>query len=93
MSTTQTGHEPSPDQLAGTASDRGHQPGDVPAEAHGSSDHGDDHGHDDHAHGGEALGPVDARAWGALALGVAAGLVIALILVISTALAGTTPAL
>lgn len=39
-------------------------------------DHGDD-GDDDHAHGtGEALGPLDPRAWGAAALGIALGLAV-----------------
>jgi hypothetical protein len=46
---------------------------------HGSmDDHGGDHGHDDHAHGsGMALGPMDVRAWGAGALGILAGLAVA----------------
>jgi ABC-type nickel/cobalt efflux system permease component RcnA len=53
-------------------------------------DHATTDGHDaDHAHDGEALGPVDVRAWGALLLGVAAGLVIALCLVITTTLLAT----
>lgn len=45
---------------------------------HGAADdHGDDHGHDDHAtHGGEALGPINVPAWGALLLGIALGLVV-----------------
>lgn len=50
----------------------------------------DDHGAadavDDHGHGAETLGPIDVRAWGALALGVAAGLLVVLCLVITTAL-------
>lgn len=33
-------------------------------------------GHD--AHGGEALGPVDVQAWGALLLGAGLGLVVAI---------------
>jgi hypothetical protein len=42
-------------------------------------DHGGDHGHDDHAaHGGQALGPLDVRMWGAALLGVVLGLVVAL---------------
>lgn len=42
-----------------------------------TDDHGWDHGHDDHAHGsGEALGPIDVTAWGALLLGIALGLVV-----------------
>ena len=91
MSTTQTSHEPSPDELAHAATDRGHHPGDVVDETHGPADHGETDGHDDHAHGAEALGPVDVRAWGALALGVAAGLVVALCLVITTGILGTAP--
>ena len=49
----------------------------------------DNDGHDDHAHGGETLGPIDVRAWGALVLGVAAGLVVALCLLITTTLLAT----
>lgn len=47
---------------------------------HGSpDDHGEDHGHDDHAHGdGEPLGPLNMAAWGAGALGIVLGLVVAL---------------
>jgi len=49
---------------------------------HGAADdHGDTHGHDDHAHDGDALGPVDVRAWGALLGGIALGLVVVLALV------------
>ncbi len=71
MTTTQTSHEPSPDE----------------------ADHATADGHDDgHAHGGEAIGPVDVRAWGALILGVAAGLVVALCLVITTTLLATPSA-
>ena len=46
---------------------------------HGSmADHGEDHGHDDHAHGAAiARGPMDVRAWGAGALGIVLGLVVA----------------
>lgn len=69
MSTTQTSHEPGPDELDNATTD----------------------GHDA-AHGGEALGPVDVRAWGALILGVAAGLVVALCLVITTTLLATPSA-
>ncbi len=46
---------------------------------HGTGDHG---GHET----GEALGPVDVAAWGALAVGVAAGLLIVLCLVITRSL-------
>ena len=83
---TQTSHEPTPDELEHAATDRGHHPGDLADEPHGTDDHGESHGHDDHAHGEYALGPVDAQAWGALALGIAAGLVVALCLVITMAL-------
>jgi len=51
---------------------------------HGADDHGEDHGHDDHAHGdGEPLGPVDVIAWGAGALGIAAGLLVAAVMALS----------
>jgi hypothetical protein len=73
MSETQTSHEPGPDELA-RAADAGHA----------ADDHGDGHGHDDSAHEAEALGPVDVQAWGALAIGVAAGLVIVLCLFLTT---------
>jgi hypothetical protein len=83
---TQTSHEPTPDELEHAGTDRGHHPGDLADEPHGPDDHGETHGHDDHAHAGEALGPVDVQAWGALVLGLAAGLVVALCLVISLGL-------
>jgi hypothetical protein len=83
---TQTSHEPTPDELDHGAADRGHHPGDVAGEAHGPDDHGETHGHGDHAHASEALGPIDVQAWGALALGIAAGLVVALCLVITMSL-------
>jgi hypothetical protein len=86
MSETETSHEPTPDELARESTPAGHHPGDIAGEAHGPDDHGDTDGHDDHAHAGEALGPVDVRAWGALALGVAAGLLVVLCLVITTTL-------
>ena len=68
-----------------------HHPGDVADEAHGPDDHGETDGHDDHAHGGEVLGPIDVQAWGALALGVGAGLLVVLGLLISTRLLAPTP--
>ena len=47
----------------------------------GADDHGDGHGHDDHGHAdGDALGSVDLRAWGAGALGIVGGLIVAAIL-------------
>jgi hypothetical protein len=57
-------------------------------ETHGVGDHGGDHGHDDHAHGSEALGPVDTARWGAFVLGVAAGLLVVLCLVLTVAVIG-----
>ena len=58
---------------------------DAMAGPHGAGDHGEDHGHDDHAHGdGEPLGPIDLSAWGAGALGIVAGLVVALVMAAST---------
>ncbi len=46
---------------------------------HGADDHGDapGHEHDDHAHPEEPLGPIDWRAYGAGALGLAIGLLMA----------------
>jgi hypothetical protein len=67
-----------------------HHPGDVADESHGPDDHGETDGHDDHAHGGEVLGPIDVQAWGALALGVGAGLLVVLGLLISTRLLAPT---
>ncbi len=49
-----------------------------------ADDHGGDHGHDDHAHGSEALGPLDPMAWGAGALGIGLGLVVAFCMVLAT---------
>jgi hypothetical protein len=86
MSKTRTSHEPSPDELEHDSADRGHHPGDLAGEAHGPDDHGETHGHDDHAHAEEALGPVDVQRWGALALGIGAGLLVVLCLVISSSL-------
>ena len=42
------------------------------------------HATDNDAHLAEAIGPVDVQAWGALVLGVAAGLLIVLCLVLTT---------
>jgi hypothetical protein len=91
MSKSRTTHEPSPDELAHAGADHGlHHPGDLADEAHGPDDHGETDGHDDHAHGEEALGPVDVQAWGALALGVGAGLLVVLCLVITTRILAAT---
>ncbi len=59
---------------------------DAMAGPHGlSADHGETHGHDDHAHAadGGTLGPLDRLAWGAAGLGIAAGLVVAIVLAVS----------
>ena len=88
MSTTQTSHQPNPDELAHATTDHGRiHPGDIADETHGPDDHGETHGHHDHAHDSEALGPVDVQAWDALAIGVAAGLVIVLCMVLATMVA------
>ncbi|MCJ7709510.1 MAG: hypothetical protein MUQ32_01640 [Chloroflexi bacterium] len=45
------------------------------ADDHGSTDdHADGHGHDDH--GGETLGPIDWRMWGAGVVGVVSALIV-----------------
>lgn len=50
---------------------------------HGSlADHGGEHGHDDHAHVSETLGPIDRGLWGAAALGILLGIVVAVALAI-----------
>jgi hypothetical protein len=93
MAKDKTSHEPSPDELAHPGADHGlHHPGDLSDEAHGPDDHGETHGHDDHAHVAGTLGPVDTRAWGALVVGVGAGLLVAWCLVITTQLLAATPA-
>ena len=85
MSTTQTSHEPSPDELDHATRDG------AGAESHAATTSG--HGGDgEHPDAGEALGPVDVKAWGALLLGIAAGLVIVLCLVITNGLVTATPA-
>ena len=89
--TTQTGHEPSPDELAHAEGGEPHHPGDLAGETHGADDHGETHGHDDHAHAEEALGPVDTVAWGAFVLGIAAGLLVFVCLVMTTSLLATSP--
>jgi hypothetical protein len=55
------------------------------AEAHHRGDTADEsHGHADDAHGSETLGPIDVQAWGALALGIGLGLIVALCISFST---------
>ena len=53
-----------------------------------SDEHADEHGatdaHDDHANHSDSLGPIDVQAWGALAVGIALGLVVALCIAAST---------
>lgn len=56
--------------------------GDADNETHGVDDHGDAQGHDD-GHGSEALGPVDTERWGAFALGIGLGLVVALCIAVA----------
>lgn len=48
------------------------------------TDHGGDHGHEDHGHGSQKLGPMDPMAWGAGALGIGLGLVVAFCMVLAT---------
>ena len=45
-------------------------------------DHDDAHG-DAHGHGGEVLGPIDWRAWGAAALGIASAAVVLAVLYVT----------
>lgn len=47
---------------------------------------------DEHGPAGAALGPVDVRAWGALVIGVAAGLLVVLCLVITISLSSVAAA-
>ncbi len=51
---------------------------------HDDQDHGDGHGHG-HGHGEPALGPIDVAAWGAGALGVVSGVLVAVCFAIATA--------
>lgn len=50
-----------------------------------TTDHSDDHAHDDHAHDEEPLGPIDLAAWGAGALGIVIGVIVALCFALATA--------
>ena len=47
---------------------------------HATDDHGADHGHEED----ERLGPMDVRAWGAGALGVGLGLIVAVCFMLAT---------
>jgi hypothetical protein len=49
-----------------------------------AAEHDETQGPDDHAHGSEAQRPIDVQAWGALAAGIALGLVVALCIAVST---------
>jgi hypothetical protein len=61
------------------ADDPGHPEAMTDGDHHGVTDHGSDGEHDDHAHDdGDELGPVDVAAWGAGALGVLLGVLVAL---------------
>lgn len=40
--------------------------------------------HDDHGDGLEALGPIDVQAWGAFAIGIGLGLLVAVCVALST---------
>jgi hypothetical protein len=58
----------------------------VAGDHHATTDHGTDGGHDDHGHADEwEPGPIDVAAWGAAALGVALGLVVAACFALATA--------
>ena len=58
---------------------------DAMAGPHGAGDHGEAHGHDDHGHAGDdgELGVIDVNAWAAGALGIAAGLLVAVLMAVS----------
>jgi hypothetical protein len=55
---------------------------------HGATDHGDEpgHEHDDHAHLGQALGPIDWPAYGAGAVGIVVGVLMAAVFGLTTGL-------
>jgi len=56
---------------------------DVVAHAGGAQGHHDDAHGDAHGHDGETLGPIDWRAWGAMVLGLALGVVVLGVLYLS----------
>ncbi len=61
--------------MHGTNGPEQHGSAHAAADDHGSADdHADAHGHDDH--GGEALGPIDWRMWGAGVVGVVSALIV-----------------
>ena len=51
---------------------------------HQTDDHGEDHGHDDHGHAEAPLGPIDVAAWGAGALGILLGALVAICFAIAS---------
>ena len=58
----------------------------VAGDHHATTDNGTDGGHDDHGHADEwEPGPIDVTAWGAGALGVLAGLIVAACFALATA--------
>ena len=68
------------------ATDANDRDASVAGDHHATSDHGTDGGHDDHGHADEwEPGPIDVAAWGAGALGVALGLIVAVCFALATA--------
>ncbi len=51
---------------------------------HATDDQGEDHGLDDHGRDTEPLGPIDVAAWGAGALGLMLGLIVAICFALAT---------
>ena len=54
-----------------------------PTHAGGAQGHHGDAHEDDHGHGGDTLGPIDLRAWGAAVLGIAGGLLVVVVLYVA----------
>ncbi len=78
MSDTQTSHEPRPGEPDRTP--------DHALAGHPAA------GHDTDEHDAAPLGPIDVRVWGALVVGVAAGLLIVLCLVLAPSVIGSAAA-
>lgn len=55
----------------------------VPPHTGGAQGHHDDAHGDSHGHDGEALGPIDVRAWGAALLGIASGVLVLAVLYVA----------
>jgi len=85
---TQTSPEPTPDEVQPAESDEALGSGDVAGEVHAAEDVAETRGHDDHGHEEEALGPVDVARWGAFLVGIGAGLLVAVCLVLTIAVIG-----